>query len=260
MKQAHSHYIHVVKGVKRKMKRFVRKITNINEIANVSSGIGVRGFGDVTGEPKIEDQNPHIERITQNSIENSESVRAFVKNNTFGLYSDDYDGWWEDLKGMKDRKRAAVKSYFQQKNQTLKEEMSGGNSAGGGAIAGLGVTPEGKPSNFGEPGVNRAKTKYKKKNKQQTPIMQDAINRRLPQPMFEVKRGMFAGNETFIVPESVFNSARMAKKEYKHWTKYLQETDYGRAISAHAKKNRKKPIILQCERTGYMCYAKYGSK
>ena len=160
MKQAHSHYIHVVKGVKRKMKRFVRKI----------------------------------------------------------------------------------------------KEDAPANAAGGGNIAGLGIGPQ------GEPGVNRSKTAYKKRNEQETPIMQDAINRRLPQPMFEVKRGMFAGNETFIVPENVFHSARMEKSKGKHWTKYLQETDYGRAISAHARKNRKKPIILQCEKTGYMCYAKYGSK
>lgn len=134
------------------------------------------------------------------------------------------------------------------------EEEAPTNSAGGGEIAGLGVGPK------GEPGVNPLKTKYRKKNEQDTPILQNEINRRLVQPMFEVKKGKFAGNDTFLVPEEVFHEARLSKQKGKHWTKYLNETDYGKVIREYANKNPKKAVILQCEKTGYMCYARYGSK
>jgi hypothetical protein len=225
------------------MKRFVRKITE----SNFSAGFGVRGFGDVSGTPATGDDvdNAHIERVVQGAEENNKAVQSYVTNNTFVLDEPQENNYWSKTGGKGFSGLSIVKRSGK---SNLSEEASAN------AIAGLGVGPK------GEPGVTPSRTKYKKRNEQETPIMQNAINRRLPQPMFEVKRGMFAGNETFIVPENVFHAARMEKRKGEHWTKYLQETDYGRAISAHARKNRKNPIILQCEKTGYMCYAKYGSK
>jgi len=153
LKQAHSHYIHVVKGVKRKMKRFVRKI----------------------------------------------------------------------------------------------EEDAPANSAGSGGIAGIGVGPQ------GEPGITPSRTKYKKDNALFT---KKVLRRRLPQLM----TGMFAGNQTFIVPESVFYEVSMARKDGKQLMEFINETSCGKSIYEYARKNPKKPVILQCEKTGSMCYAKYGSK
>lgn len=75
------------------------------DIANVSAGIGVRGFGDVTGTPKIGEEdnqdNPHIDRVMQGAEENNSAVDQFIKNNTDGIYT--WEGgfdWWADRKGV----------------------------------------------------------------------------------------------------------------------------------------------------------------
>lgn len=132
-------------------------------------------------------------------------------------------------------------------NGPIQEEMNVG------AIAGTG--DERLPPSQREPGVS-PNNKYRKENEKEAPIMGEILRR----PMFEVKKGKFAGNDTFLVPEEVFYEARLSKQKGKHWTKYLNETDYGKVIREYANKNPKKAVILQCEKTGYMCYARYGSK
>jgi hypothetical protein len=72
--------------------------------------------------------------------------------------------------------------------------------------------------------------------------------------------GTFAGQTTFIVPSNVFQEARLSKKKGKHWRTYIGEDDHCRHIREYAAKNPHKSIILQDERTGAMCYAKYGKK
>lgn len=232
------------------------------------------------------------------------------------------------------------------------EEDGGGaapaNAAGSGSIAGLGVTPAGKPANWGEPPVSKQaqrKHKYrilrrappqalqeikvktpqavssdnpeenairnldlkklkstlKEKMKALSPEerlvlhhkfnnglnsrqIADKMNmsvgvverrqskalnklrfhRELRQHMEEecgCMKGKFAGEETFIVPANTFFSAREARKKGKHWTKYIGEDTVGQEIREYYRTTKgKKPIILQCERTGAMCYAHYGKK
>lgn len=76
----------------------------------------------------------------------------------------------------------------------------------------------------------------------------------------KVKMGKFAGTDTFIVPPDHYHKARTEKAKGKHWRTYIGEDDYGTAIREYANKNPDKGIILQCERTGAMCYARYGKK
>jgi hypothetical protein len=52
----------------------------------------------------------------------------------------------------------------------------------------------------------------------------------------------------------------MEKKKGKHWKTYIGEDEHGMNIREYANKNIKKPIILQDENTGAMCYARYGKK
>ena len=67
---------------------------------NVSSGIGVRGFGDVTGTPATDDDvvNAHIERVVQNAAENNKQINIFISNNTHNntnvLDEPDEDNYW----------------------------------------------------------------------------------------------------------------------------------------------------------------------
>ena len=75
----------------------------------------------------------------------------------------------------------------------------------------------------------------------------------------EVKRGTFAGNDTFVVPSHVYHEAVHHKAKGAHWTKYLNETEYGTAIREFANNNPHKPIVLEDEKTGYLTYARYGN-
>lgn len=153
----------------------------------------------------------------------------------------------------------------------LNEEGEGGapaNSAGGGNIAGIGVPNPAKGPNFGEPGFSpRVIFKYKKRTKKgQDDTEQDLALLRRGQPalvgakLHEAKMGKFAGNDTFIVSSDKYHTARNEKKKGKHWKKYIGEDECGMQIREYANKNSKKPIILQDENTGAMCYARYGKK
>lgn len=136
----------------------------------------------------------------------------------------------------------------------INEEGAPANAAGGGNIAGLGVGAA------GEPGVSvAAQRKHQRKNASdpQTPVMGDILRRNTLDTNL-TEEGKFAGNTTHIVPSDVYHSARLAKKERKHWRTYLDKSDHAKKISEWAKKNPKKPVILQDERTGAMCYARYG--
>lgn len=104
------------------------------------------------------------------------------------------------------------------------------NAAGGGAVAGLGVGPQGEP---GRP-------------KELMPM---------------ARRGKkFMGVETYIVPSRVFNQVRDAKRKGKHWRKYLDEDDTFHHIRAEARKNKKGAIIIEDENTGALIFARYGKE
>lgn len=159
---------------------------------------------------------------------------AFAAGAAFGIVKDHATR----IKELKDRLS---------KKKSIKEEAPT-NNAGSGNIAGLGVGPQ------GEPGVR--KTKYKRKNEQDTTVMM----RRLA-PIMEVKMGKFAGNDTFIVPSDIYHKAIHHKAKGKHWTKYLDEKDHhGLAIREYANKNPNKSIVLEDEKTGYLTFARYGKK
>lgn len=148
--------------------------------------------------------------------------------------------------------------YFRKKLQT---EDAPANAVGGGNIAGLGVGSQ------GEPGVTpSAQKRHKKRNEDDQEIKTievDMMRRKTPMAeetkrTGDYKTGMFAGSTTFIVPSNIFHEARMAKKKGKHWRTYIGEEDHWHYIREYANKHPSKAIILQCERTGAMVYARYG--
>ena len=157
--------------------------------------------------------------------------------------------------------------------RNIQEDGEGGppvNNAGSGNIASMGVPLAGKQSNWGEPGVSRNKQKKRpmilrrkapgalQEKSEPSPIVPTQAVRDYSES--SVKKGRFAGNDTFIVPSDTFFRARNEKKKGKHWKTYIGEDDHGMYIREYAKRNRKHPIILQCERTGAMHYARYGKK
>ena len=58
----------------------------------------------------------------------------------------------------------------------------------------------------------------------------------------------------------MFHKARNEKSKGKHWKTYIGECEYGQAIREYANKNKKNSIVLEDEKTGTMCYARYGKK
>ena len=152
-----------------------------------------------------------------------------------------------------------ITSKNRPKHNPLKEDAPA-NGAGGGAIAGIGIGPD------GEPGVSKKKRPiFRRKDpialqekSEPNPIVPTQAARGYSES--SVKKGRFAGNDTFIVPSDTFFRARNEKKKGKHWKTYIGEDEHGMYIREYAKKNQKHPIILQCERTGAMHYARYGNK
>jgi len=67
----------------------------------------------------------------------------------------------------------------------------------------------------------------------------------------------FAGKQVFVVPSHIFSEMKMQKRKGKHWSSYIKEDDYMQPIREYANNNPKKPIIIQCENTGAMMYARY---
>jgi hypothetical protein len=124
-------------------------------------------------------------------------------------------------------------------------EEAGGMSVGAGLITGIGGSTNGpgtgdpKLSAFQrEPGVS-------KKNQHKHTVL---------------RREDFAGAAVFEVSADVFHRARMEKRKGKHWRTYLEEDEFLPEIREYARRKPHKPIVLQNERTGEMCYARYGKK
>ena len=101
-------------------------------------------------------------------------------------------------------------------------------SAGGGGIAGIGVEHPSKPGQAEPPGKSK------------------------------IKKGRFAGRDTFIVDPNIFMKARFGKKKYHRYENYVGNDETGLAIRDYGRKYPKEPIILQDSMTGAMLYLRYG--
>ena len=106
-----------------------------------------------------------------------------------------------------------------------KEELS----AGSGAIASIGIGPDGEP-----PGITAAQKKK--------------------------KRERFAGTEVFTVDPDVFMKARFGKKKYAKYENYVGNDDIGQEIRSYGRNNPGKSIIIKDSLTGAMLYLKYGKE
>ena len=218
------------------MKRF-KDFSIKEEIANVSSGIGVRGFGDVSGTPKVGDEtedNPHIERNIQGSAENNELVQTFVKSQLDDIYSFKDDNWWNKTREIK----SYLKNTSKNSKHTLSEESAPVNATGA-AVQGTSGT---------DPVVSKsAAKKWKEDNKLFT---------RIP----PIETGIFAGMKTFKVPRNVFEKAYNEKSKGKHWRTYINDDSFHPSIREFANKNRHDPVIFEDQDRGWMLFARYGRK
>jgi len=70
----------------------------------------------------------------------------------------------------------------------------------------------------------------------------------------------FANNDVFVVGDDAFKKARLGKKKYLKYEKYVGNDDVGNAIREYGRKYPKKPIILQNGENGPMIFLRYGKK
>jgi hypothetical protein len=68
----------------------------------------------------------------------------------------------------------------------------------------------------------------------------------------------FANNDVFVVDTQRFNQARLGKKKYLKYEKYVGNDEVGDAIRQYGRKYPKRPIILQDDKTNAMIFLRYG--
>ena len=67
----------------------------------------------------------------------------------------------------------------------------------------------------------------------------------------------FAGVDVFNVNDNEFMNCKHGKKKHERWSNYVDmDSDSGKRIYGYAKKNPKKSIIVQHDKTGHMIYLK----
>ena len=113
------------------------------------------------------------------------------------------------------------------------------NAVGGGAIAGLGIGPQGEP---GVPG----KLFRRKRKSELKPLTPGRVNE-------DAFTGTFMGHKVFELESDAFHNSRFGKKKYSRWLKATggntEASDYGRRT--------RKPIIVSDRRTGAMYFFRH---
>ena len=67
----------------------------------------------------------------------------------------------------------------------------------------------------------------------------------------------FAGVDVFNVNDNEFMNCKHGKKKHERWSNYVDmDSESGKRIYGYAKKNPKKSIIVQHDKTGHMIYLK----
>lgn len=133
-----------------------------------------------------------------------------------------------------------MKTFKAFREEDIPEEI--GNMAGSGAIAGIGVGPQ------GEPGVDADLASGKGK-KAIWPM----------QRRKDIEEDMFAGAEVFDVSPEIFQKCRLGKVKFHRWSKYVGDDPIGQKIRAYGLENPKKSIIVRDNRSGAMMFLRHGS-
>jgi hypothetical protein len=110
------------------------------------------------------------------------------------------------------------------------------NNAGAGNIAGIGVGPHGEP---GSPGF-----KFLRRKK----------------PIIKEEEPSFSGHKVFDVSPEHFNNARLGKRKFHKFERYVGKNEVGEKIRQYGRQNPDHPIILRHKDTGAMMYLRYPKK
>jgi len=105
--------------------------------------------------------------------------------------------------------------------------------------------------------------KKKKKKKKWDLYSPDALGRQFRMENIDVVEpnltpdDTFAGVDVFNVNDNEFMNCKHGKKKHERWSNYVDmDSESGKRIYGYAKKNPKKSIIVQHDKTGHMIYLK----
>ena len=105
--------------------------------------------------------------------------------------------------------------------------------------------------------------KNKKKKKKWDKYAPDALGRQFRMESTDVVEpnltpdDTFAGVDVFNVNDNEFMNCKHGKKKHERWSNYVDmDSESGKRIYGYAKKNPKKSIIVQHDKTGHMIYLK----
>ena len=113
-------------------------------------------------------------------------------------------------------------------------------------------------------GVARGGKKKKKKKNPWDKYSPDALGRQFHMESVDAVAepnltpdDTFAGVDVFNVNDDEFNNCKHGKKKHQRWSNYVDmDSESGQRIYGYAKKNPKKSIIVQHDKTGHMIYLK----
>ena len=107
------------------------------------------------------------------------------------------------------------------------------------------------------------KKKKKKKKMPWDKYAPDALGRQFRMENIDVVEpnltpdDTFAGVDVFNVNDNEFMNCKHGKKKHERWSNYVDmDSESGKRIYGYAKKNPKKSIIVQHDKTGHMLYLK----
>ena len=107
------------------------------------------------------------------------------------------------------------------------------------------------------------KKKKKKKKMPWDKYAPDALGRQFRMENIDVVEpnltpdDTFAGVDVFNVNNDEFMNCKHGKKKHERWSNYVDmDSESGKRIYGYAKKNPKKSIIVQHDKTGHMIYLK----
>lgn len=146
--------------------------------------------------------------------------------------------------------QAPIWPMVQVKKKKKKTNEDIGNTAGSGAIAGIGVGPQGEPGIVvsGDDELSSASFSAKK-----------AVWPMTKRKDSKISEDLFAGSEVFDVSADVFHKCRLGKLRYHRWSKYVGDDDMGQKIRDYGQQNPSASIVIRNAQTGAMMFLRHSA-
>ena len=109
--------------------------------------------------------------------------------------------------------------------------------------------------------VSTKKMAFLKRKKKKKKDYKEDVEAPVKTPDVITPDATFASMPVFKVGDGDFSKCKFGKSKFSRWARHIDtDSDIGKRIYAYAKKNPKKSIIVQHEKSGHMLYLRKYSK